>query len=321
MNKEFWNKKKVLLTGHTGFKGSWLSLWLQKLNASVTGFSKSIPTNPSLFELANIENGMTSITGNVCDYDKLEETIKEYKPEIVIHMAAQAILRESYSNPIETYATNVMGTVNVLEAARLWGRVEGIVVVSSDKAYGKIPRASETDPISGDHPYESSKAACDLIATTYFKTYKLPVVVARFGNTYGEGDVNFSRLIPGIMKAIATESIFEIRSDGKYVRDYVYVEDIVGALISLAQNVKKVKGEAFNASSKENLSVMGVIDKVARALDIKIRYKIKRSAKNEIPVQSINFTKITKTLGWKPKYKMDERIPGIFDWYKNYFAT
>ena len=118
MNKEFWNKKKILVTGHTGFKGSWLSLWLQKLNANVIGFSKSIPTNPSLFELANIENGMTSIIGNVCDYDKLEKTIKEYKPEIVIHMAAQAILLESYSNPIETYATNVMGTVNLLELIR-----------------------------------------------------------------------------------------------------------------------------------------------------------------------------------------------------------
>ena len=128
MNKEFWNKKKVLLTGHTGFKGGWLSLWLQKLNANVIGFSKSIPTNPSLFELANIENGMTSIIWNVCDYNKLEEIIKEYKPEIVIHMAAQAILRESYSNPVETYATNVMGTVNLLESIRTVGNVKAILI-------------------------------------------------------------------------------------------------------------------------------------------------------------------------------------------------
>ena len=116
MSQKFWKNKTVLVTGHTGFKGSWLSLWLQKLNATVIGFSKSVPTNPSLFELADIESEMTSVIGNVCDYDKLEETIREFKPQIVIHMAAQAILRESYDNPIETYSTNVMGTVNLFES-------------------------------------------------------------------------------------------------------------------------------------------------------------------------------------------------------------
>ena len=312
--------KNVLITGGEGFIGSHL---VQKLIGPKTQIVVPVEhIDPKSFFVAQcLDKKVTIANANCKSFKEIFNVITKHEIDFIFHLAAQSIVTSALANPVETFESNVMGTVNVLEAARLWGRVEGIVVVSSDKAYGKIPRASETDPISGDHPYESSKAACDLIATTYFKTYKLPVVVARFGNTYGEGDVNFSRLIPGIMKAIATESIFEIRSDGKYVRDYVYVEDIVGALISLAQNVKKVKGEAFNASSKENLSVMGVIDKVARALDIKIRYKIKRSAKNEIPVQSINFTKITKTLGWKPKYKMDERIPGIFDWYKNYFAT
>jgi len=155
MNKKFWNDKIVLLTGHTGFKGSWLSLWLKKLDVNLIGFSKNIPTKPSLFELANVENGMTSIMGNICDYNKLEEVVKEYKPEIVIHMAAQAILRESYKNPIETYATNVMGTVNLLESIRKTGNTRVILNVTSDKCYepNELSKGyQETDRLGGYDP-------------------------------------------------------------------------------------------------------------------------------------------------------------------------
>ena len=214
-----------------------------------------------------------------------------------------------------------MGTVSILESCRLYGKVKGIVVSSSDKAYGKIPKARETDPLVGNHPYESSKSAADLIAQTYFVTYKLPVVVTRFGNTYGEGDLNFSRIIPGIMEAVVKNKILKIRSDGKYVRDYVYVGDITSALITILKSINKTKGEAFNVSSLENLSVVDLVKKVGEILKVRIRYKILNEAVNEIPTQSINFNKIVKHLDWKPQNNLTSTIPVIFKWYQNYFEV
>ncbi len=224
MNEKFWDKKKVLITGHTGFKGSWLSLWLQKFNANVIGFSKSVPTNPSLFESAKVENGMTSIIGNICNYDKIEETINEFKPEIVIHMAAQAILRESYANPIETYATNVMGTVNLLESIRKIGNVKVILNVTTDKCYEPNIISNgylETDRLGGYDPYSNSKACSELITASFRNSFfnlkenqKKGVALAtcRAGNVIGGGDWGKDRLIPDIMKGILDNNLIKIRN-------------------------------------------------------------------------------------------------------------
>ncbi len=164
MNKKFWERKTVLITGHTGFKGSWLSIWLQKLDVNLIGISKSIPTNPSMYELSKVEKGMKSILGDIRDYNTIFNTIKENNPDIIIHMAAQSILRESYNNPMETYETNIMGTVNLLEAIRNNGKSCIVLIITSDKCYENIVSNEnhvENDPMGGFDPYSSSKGCVE----------------------------------------------------------------------------------------------------------------------------------------------------------------
>jgi len=310
--------KNILVTGGTGFIGSHLVEKL--LNIGTNVFVSHQDTNPhSYFFKKNLNSKSVLIQLDVKDFKRTLDVISKYEIVYVFHLAAQSIVSTAYINPVETFESNIMGTVSILESCRLYGKVKGIVVSSSDKAYGKIPRARETDPLVGNHPYESSKSAADLIAQTYFVTYKLPVVVTRFGNTYGEGDLNFSRLIPGIMEAVVKNKMLKIRSDGKYVRDYVYVGDITSALITILKSINKTKGEAFNVSSLENLSVVDLVKKVGEILNVRIRYKILNEAVNEIPTQSINFIKIVKHLGWKPQNNLTSTIPVIFKWYQNYF--
>jgi len=310
--------KNILVTGGTGFIGSHLVEKL--LNIGTNVFVSHQDTNPhSYFFKKNLNSKSVLIQLDVKDFKRTLDVISKYEIVYVFHLAAQSIVSTAYINPLETFESNIMGTVSILESCRLYGKVKGIVVSSSDKAYGKIPRARETDPLVGNHPYESSKSAADLIAQTYFVTYKLPVVVTRFGNTYGEGDLNFSRLIPGIMEAVVKNKMLKIRSDGKYVRDYVYVGDITSALITILKSINKTKGEAFNVSSLENLSVVDLVKKVGEILNVRIRYKILNEAVNEIPTQSINFIKIVKHLGWKPQNNLTSTIPVIFKWYQNYF--
>ena len=311
--------KNILVTGGCGFIGSHLVENLLSLKANVIVSDQIINKSYSYFFEKSIQRRTTLLQHDIKDFKKTLDVISKYEINYVFHLGAQAIVNVALKNPVETYESNIMGTVNVLESCRLIGGIDGIIVSSSDKAYGKIPRARETDPLGGDHPYESSKSAADLIAQTYFATYKLPVVVTRFGNTYGEGDLNFNRIIPGIMKSLVLGETLEIRSNGKFIRDYVYVGDIINALIILAKNIKVLKGEVFNVSSFENLSVVEIVKLVGDILGRKIKYKILNEAINEIPVQSINFNKINKTLGWKPKDKLRTTIPRIFDWYKSYF--
>lgn len=313
-------RKNVLVTGGTGFIGSHLVEQLLKANANVIVPYQSLDPR-SYFKTQQLNKKAILAVCDLADFKRVFELVCEHEVDYIFHLGAVAIVGVAYDNPIRAFETNVLGTVNVLEAARLYSKVGGIVVTSSDKAYGKIERASEKDPIGGDHPYESSKAAADLVATTYFATYKLPVVVTRFGNVYGEGDLNFSRIIPGMMKAVIGNETLNVRSNGKYVRDYVYVGDVVDAMIILARNISKVGGEAFNISSLENLSVLALLRKVSQILSQKIAFKITNTAVNEIPVQSVNFAKIRKTLGWKPKKILDDAIPEIYDWYKSYFEN
>lgn len=310
--------KNVLVTGGTGFIGSHLVERLVKNGANIIVPYQSL--NPrSYFFSQNLGKKVLLVHKDIKNFKRTFDVVTKYEVDFIFHLAAQSIVPTAYHNPLETLETNFMGTANVLEAARLFGKVQGIIVVSSDKAYGKIPRASEKDPLSGDHPYETSKAAGDMLVTTYFKTYGIPTVVVRFGNVYGEGDINFSRIIPATLAAIIKNRTLEIRSDGKYVRDYVYIGDIVQALIAIVKNINSIKGEAFNISSNENLSVLEIIKLVSKILGHKIKHKILNTAVNEIPVQSINYIKIKKTLGWRPKDNLSSTIPVIYDWYQKYF--
>ena len=223
MNPGFWQGKRVLITGHTGFKGSWLSLWLQTLGSDVVGYSLAPPTSPSLFELAGVASGMTSVLGDVRNLDRLKQVIADYQPEIAIHMAAQPLVRESYSNPVETYATNVMGTVNLMEAVRQVSGVRVVVNVTSDKCYENrewVWGYREDEAMGGYDPYSSSKGCAELVTQAYRNSFFNPrlysehgvaVATARAGNVIGGGDWARDRLVPDILKSLMAGETVMIR--------------------------------------------------------------------------------------------------------------
>lgn len=307
---------RVIVTGGTGFIGSHLVAELTKLHNQVTVIDKQCLPH-SFFSINTLEKKTDLKLIDLRNKKKIITLFKTLQPQYVFHLAAQAIVDDAYHNPSETLETNIMGTINILEAAKACRTLQCVLVTSSDKAYGKKQgKYHESDALRGDHPYEVSKSAADLISHSYFKTYGLPVIVTRFGNVYGEGDLNFSRIIPGIMLALIKRKTLLIRSDGTYVRDYLYVKDVVQGSLGLAQNVHKTAGEAFNLGSHETLSVIRLIKKIQKISGNKIKYKILNCAKNEIPSQSLDFTKITNLISWKPTWSLEKSIPDIFEFYK-----
>ena len=335
MNKDFWNKKKILLTGHTGFKGSWLSLWLQKLNANIIGFSKSIPTNPSLFQLTNIEDGMTSIIGDVCDYDKLEEVVKEYKPEIVIHMAAQAILRESYNNPVETYATNVMGTVNLLESIRKIGNVKVILNVTTDKCYepNELSKGHiETDRIGGYDPYSNSKACSELVTASFrdsffnpkeYHKHGISLASCRAGNVIGGGDWAKDRLIPDIMKGILNNETIKIRNPNS-IRPWQHVLDPLNGYLILVEKLWSSGSEfseGWNFGPEENNEkpVKWIVERLTKQWSKDIKWDIDNNINlHEENYLRLNCIKANSRLGWMSKLNLEEGLEWIIEWYRQY---
>ena len=314
------NGENIIVTGGAGFIGGHLVKKLVELGAKVLVIDIAIRENciyvssgsykKTKFELVDIRNK-----------SEIERIFEEFNPKFIFHLAAQALVENGFFNPIKTFETNVMGTVNILEAARKLKDLKGIIVALSDKAYGKLKTNGaykEDFPLFGDHPYDVSKSCEDLIALTYFKTYQLPVVVTRFGNVYGEGDFHLDRIIPGICEALINNKTLEIRSNGKYVRDYLYVEDVVDGYLFLASKVDSIKGEAFNFSSSDKLSVLEVIKTAEKSINEKIKYVIKNSAKNEIPYQHLDDSKIKK-LGWSSNHSLKTSLPSVLEWYKHDF--
>lgn len=311
-NMEKLKNKKILVTGGAGFIGSHL-------------VNELVQKNYDVFVIDDLSSGKKSnINKKVKFYKvdvrskKIAEIFKKEKPQIVFHLAARPLVEEAYKNPVEAIEVNVMGTVNILEACRKQKGIESIIVVSSDKAYGKARALPYTEdhPLAGDHPYDASKSSADLLAKTYATTYGLPIKITRFSNVYGPGDKNFSRIIPGIVESVAKNKELLIRSDGTMIREYTYIKDIVEGCIKLA-NHKKNYGEAFNFGSENVFSVIDVIKKAEEALGTKINYKILNIAKNEIPAQYLDWSKVKKTLGWEPKMNFDKGLKETFNWYKN----
>jgi len=307
--------KNILVTGGAGFIGSHLVDRLIKEGHKVvvvdnlsTGKKENLNPKAKFYKI-DIRN------------PRISQIFEKENPEVIFHLSAQPLVEVAYKNPLETLEANIMGTANILESCRLKGNLKSIIVVSSDKAYGKtkdLPYTEKT-ALGGDHPYEVSKTATDLIAQTYFKTYNLPITIARFSNTFGPRDYNFSRIIPGIFEAIIQNKELLIRSDGKMIREYTFVEDIVAGCLKLAQNIEKTKGEAFNFGSKNIFSVIELIKRVEKILKTKIKYKILNIAKNEIPKQYLDWSKAKKILAWQPKTSFEEGIRESFNWYKNFF--
>ena len=338
INLNFWKNKKVLLTGHTGFKGSWLSIWLKKLDVELVGFSKDIPTKPSLFEIAKVSEGMTSITGNIEDFTAIQKVLKENKPEIVIHMAAQSLVRKSYEEPINTFATNVMGTVNLLQAVKTTGSTRVLINITSDKCYenkGTEKAFSENSPMGGYDPYSSSKGCAELVTSSFrnsffnlkeFERHGCSLSSVRSGNVIGGGDWAKDRLIPDIMNSISKRIPTQIRNT-RSIRPWQFVlEPLFGYLI-LAQRMweeGKEFSEPWNFGPDETdcKSVKWILEKISKELDDGFSWKEDtRDNPHEAEMLKLDCNKAKKRLGWKTKLDVNETIEWTVNWYKEYFKN
>lgn len=321
---KFWKNKKVLVTGGAGFLGSWLSSELAGQGAHVVILD--IKPKPLFLGAPNdaLLEKCVFVRGDVRNAELLHRLFTEHKFGVVFHLAARVLVGEVFADPADALDVNVMGTVRVLEEARMHRNVH-VVVASSDKAYGvqKMLPYKEHSPLLGEnHPYDCSKSCTDLVARMYAQAYKLSVAVTRCGNIYGGGDLNFSRLIPGTIQALGNDAPIEIRSNGRFLRDYVYVKDAVSAYLTLAEHLAlgKSSGEAFNFGNNKPLRVLEVADAIARLLDkTHLKPIILNIAKNEIPDQYLDSSKSRRKLGWKAKYKMEEGLKETIRWYQEYF--
>ena len=307
--------KNILVTGGAGFIGSHL-------------VDRLINEGCRVVVVDNLSSGKKEYINLKAKFYKVDvrsknifQILKRENIEWVFHLAAQPIVEKAYENPLEVLETNIMGTANVLEACRQKGDLDFIVVVSSDKAYGKARELPyrEDFPLRGDHPYDVSKSAADLIAQAFFLTYGLPVVITRFSNVFGPRDLNFSRIIPGILEAVIKNKEFLIRSDGKMIREYIYVKDVVDGCIKLAAHAPEVPGEAFNFGSANVFSVTDLIEKMGKVLGQKIKYRVLNIAKNEIPEQYLDSAKAKEKLDWAPLTSFERGITETYNWYKGYF--
>jgi CDP-glucose 4,6-dehydratase len=321
INAKYWANKKVLVTGHEGFLGSWLTRTLVENGAQVVGIDKVL--NRPVSVLNGFRNKFKAIKGNVDNLELLKKIIKQHKPEVIFHLAAQAIVHEANQDPIECFRSNIQGTWNILEAARGQKFIESIIVASSDKAYGSHKKLPYTEKyaLQGDHPYDVSKSCADLICYTYFHSYQVPVMVTRCGNIYGGGDYNLSRIVPGaVISALKSQPLI-IRSNGKFTRDYNYVEDIVSAYLVLAQKAKKLNlyGQAFNFSDEFPISVLDLFKKISKLASKKVLPpKILNRAHLEIMHQSLSSLKARRVLGWRPQYSLSEGLIKTIAWYKEH---
>jgi CDP-glucose 4,6-dehydratase len=335
MNSKFWKGKKVLITGHTGFKGSWLSLWLQKLDASVTGYALAPPTNPCLFELAQVEKEMVSLLADVRDFNALLAALKKYEPEIIIHMAAQPLVRQSYKDPLETYQTNVIGTANMLEAVRQTKSVRAVVNVTTDKCYENkesLRGYSEDDPLGGHDPYSSSKACSEHITSAFRSSFFPPanitahgvgIATARAGNVIGGGDWAQDRLIPDCIKAWLKGKVVKIRSP-KAIRPWQHVLESLSGYLLLAEKLYQSDAscaEAWNFGPDENdtASVEEAIKELAGFWTAKASWKMDGdNHPHETGYLKLDSSKARTKLGWKPKWNLTTTLMKTAQWYQQY---
>ena len=324
MNKNFWKDKKILITGFEGFLGSNLTQELLKTKAKVIGLDIKIFRKETILCSRDYKK-MVVYKGSVANYKLLQSILRKHSINVIFHLAAEAIVSRSQENPRKAFESNIMGTWEVLEVARQQRNMEAIVVASSDKAYGshkKLPY-HEDAPLIANHPYDVSKSCADLIANTYFHTYDLPVAITRCGNIYGPGDFNFSRLIPDAIRSLALNKKLEIRSDGKFVRDYVYIDDIVAGYIRIAELLTRCKlfGEVFNLSDEKPTTVIKLLKQIDESYpgENKLNYKIMNTAKYEIKKQYLSSVKARRILGWKPSYSLREGLRKTGKWYVEYF--
>lgn len=309
---------RILVTGSEGFIGGHLvKNLLDKKYQVIAGYFKKNPDS-QLFNSGLYKKVRTQHL-NILDKRHVFETIAKHKIGLIIHLAAKTQVRDAVLSPYPTIRTNVVGTLNILEAARKISGV-GVIFASSDKAYGSSSKAYlESDSLRGQYPYDVSKSSADLIAQSYVITYNLPLVVTRLGNVYGPWDLNFDRLIPGLCQAMFYKKNFLIRSNGRYIRDYIYIDDAIRAYMLLIKKFNNCVGEIFNISGQDSFSPLSVIKIIEKKFAKKISYKILDEARAEIVYQHLNSNKIRK-IGFVQKCSFEDKIKSVVKWYLNYFS-
>jgi CDP-glucose 4,6-dehydratase len=329
VNKDFWNNKKVFLTGHTGFKGSWLALWLQELGAVVKGYALEPPTNPSLFNVAKVANGMISEIGDIRNLDQLKKSLAEFNPDILIHMAAQPLVRLSYLSPIETYDVNVLGTAKVLEAARFCNSLKAIVSVTTDKCYENREWPwgyRENEAMGGYDPYSSSKGCAELVTSAYRRSFfyensGVALATARAGNVIGGGDWALDRLIPDVIAAFEKNNPVIIRNP-MATRPWQHVLEPLSGYLILAEDLflkGKEMADAWNFGPKDEDSkpVSWLLDKLIHYWGKGASWKLdEKPNPHEANFLKLDCSKAKFLLKWEPKWHVEETLQRIVKWHQ-----
>lgn len=321
-----WKGVRVFVTGATGIIGSWLVRRLLERNAHVVALVLDWDPQSELIRSGDVDR-IHVVEGDLQDYATLERAISEREVTTVFHLGAQTIVGTALRSPLATFETNIRGTYNLLEACRVHrDLVERIVVASSDKAYGEAKRLPYTEEMTpnGQHPYDVSKSCADLIAIAYARTYKLPVTVARCGNVYGGGDLNWSRIVPGTIRSLLRKERPVLRSDGKYVRDYIYVSDIVDAYLLLAEKttLDGVRGEAFNFGNESRVTALEMTRNVQQLMgNGDLEPIILNQAEAEIKHQTLDSSKAKRLLNWSPHYSLQHGLTETIEWYRTFFRS
>lgn len=325
MTSTFWQDRRTLVTGASGLLGGWTVQQLLTLGADVVCIMRDWVPRSELVRRGSVEQANV-VRGDVRDQNLVERVLGEYEIDTVFHLAAQTIVSISNRNPVSTFESNVQGTWSLLEACRRSPLVKQIVVASSDKAYGEhdaLPYQEDT-PLNSRHPYDVSKTCADLIAQSYAHTYQLPVSITRCGNFYGGGDLNWNRIVPGTIRSILRQQRPIIRSDGTYIRDYLYVEDGAAANILLAEQMAaqpELRGQAFNFSNESQMSVSELVDQILAKMGSDLRPDIRNEANNEIRRQYLSAGKARSVLGWSPLYDLDAGLQKTIAWYRNFLSN
>jgi CDP-glucose 4,6-dehydratase len=319
-NQKYWSDKRVLVTGATGMVGSWLTRWLVEAGAYTVALVSDMDPQTELVRSGFI-NRINVMNGRLENYDDVERAINNHEVDTVFHLGAQPIVGAAHRSPRHTFESNIQGTWNILDACRVVSPlVKRIVVASSDKAYGTQPNLPYTEDMSmnGDHPYEVSKSCTDLISVTYARTYGLPVTIARCGNIYGGGDLNWNRIVPGTFRSLIRKEQPILRSDGTFVRDYLHVDDIVSAYLLLGEHTDKPEfiGQGFNFSDESPLTVMDIYKAICSAAgQPNTAPSILNSAVGEIKDQFLDSTKAHNLLGWHAQVSLADGLAKSYDWY------
>jgi CDP-glucose 4,6-dehydratase len=323
----FWRGKRVFITGHTGFKGGWLALWLQSMGAEVYGLALAPPTQPSLFEAAQVGDGMNSCLGDIRDYETVLSAMLAARPEVVFHLAAQPLVRRSYREPVLTYATNVMGTVHVLEAARQVKTVRSIVNITSDKCYENqewLWGYRENDPMGGHDPYSSSKGCAELVTSAFNRSFAvdagIAIASARAGNVIGGGDWAEDRLVPDTLRAFEQGIILKIRNP-QATRPWQHVLEPLSGYMLLAQRLYlegQTYAEGWNFGPLENdiCTVSAIVEQLAAAWKNGAQWEFSRTAQfHEANLLKLEISKAQARLGWQPRWNLKQALSAVLEWH------